>query len=74
MIKKMAEKVGLLNNEAFEHKCQYCGETYLNTLFFKFSVVSPDNTSETEEACADCIGSWFTETPEDVKTMMIWRA
>ena len=54
-------------------KCEWCGEEYLDSLFFKFTVVSPNGHAESGEACADCVGSWFTETPEDVQNMMIWK-
>lgn len=58
-----------------EKKCGYCGEEYRDDLFFNFTVQNTDlKGHESGEACADCISTWFSETPEDVQNMMIWRA
>lgn len=62
-----------------EKECEYCGEMYRDDLFFKFTVQNTPDANfsishESGEACADCIATWFSETPEDVKSMMIWRA
>ena len=59
-------------------KCFYCGEEYDESLFFNFTVQNTstgnrDVSYDSGECCADCIATWFSETPEDVQNMMIWR-
>ncbi len=56
-----------------EKECEYCGEVYQVNLFFNFSVDSNDGTHTAGVMCADCMATWFSETPEDVKNMMVWK-
>ena len=52
-------------------KCEYCGE---NEAVFKIEVESPDGTIEHgDKTCANCIATWFTETPEDVQKLYVRR-
>lgn len=61
-----------------EKECEYCGEKYQENLFFNFTIQNTPNNNmsshDSGEACADCIATWFSETPEDVQSMMIWRS
>jgi protein-arginine kinase activator protein McsA len=51
------------------NKCEYCGE---NEAQFEFKVLRSDNKYETSKGvCGDCVATWFTETPEDLKTMHV---
>ena len=49
--------------------CEWCGEE--GVFFFRFAITSPKGSFEEGIACADCIATWFKETPEDVRTMTI---
>ena len=57
-----------------EKKCVWCGEVYRDDLLFNYMIKSPNGDTDTTEACSDCIATWFSETPEDVEIMTIWRA
>jgi len=51
--------------------CEYCGE---NEAEFSIKVKCPDGSvEESDIVCPDCIGTWFTESPEDVKIMIVVR-
>jgi hypothetical protein len=51
--------------------CDYCGGEVDG--YFKFQVFINEGTPDEETAisCPDCIATWFTETPEDVKNMRV---
>ena len=53
-------------------KCEYCGE---QEAVFSIKVNSPNgDVEESNLVCPLCVANWFSETPEDVKNMMIWRS
>jgi len=52
-------------------KCEYCGE---NESIFSIEVNSPDGSvEESDLVCADCVGTCFTESPDDVERMSVVR-
>lgn len=49
--------------------CEYCGE---NEAEFSIKVISPDGSvEESDIVCGGCVATWFTESPEDVKSMEV---
>ena len=51
--------------------CEYCGE---HEVVFSIVVTSPDGSvEESDLVCPNCIGTWFTESPEDVERMSVVR-
>ena len=56
-----------------DFECQYCGEVCDGNLKFKISIVYTDDLSQdgVSPCCPSCIATFFTETPEDIKTMKV---
>lgn len=53
--------------------CDYCGDEVEGK--FKFQVFVNENTEnyDTAISCPECVATWYTETPNDVKNMRIIR-
>ena len=52
--------------------CDFCGEECDGTLKFKVNVVYVDETVDNDVICCPgCVSTFFTETPEDIKTMKV---
>ena len=56
-----------------DFECQYCGEECDGNLKFKISIsyVGDDRDDGVSPCCPSCIATFFTETPEDIKTMKV---
>lgn len=51
--------------------CEYCGE---EDAIFSIEVICTDGSLQSSELiCPKCIANWYTETPEDVRTMLVKR-
>ena len=53
--------------------CDYCGEECDGNLKFQIFINEGTEDHDTAICCPDCIATWFTETPEDVKSMTVKR-
>ena len=52
--------------------CEFCGDECDGNLKFKVNVVYVDDTVEKDVICCpDCVSTFFTETPEDIKTFHV---
>ncbi len=54
-----------------DFECEYCGEEWEGHIAFHVEVLFVDGRKETARTCPDCIATFFTETPEDVETMVV---
>ncbi len=61
----MADKI----IEDFE--CGFCGEEIDGNFKFQVEVEYVNDPKESIISCPDCIATFFTETPEDIKTMTV---
>lgn len=68
--------VNIQDQEVIEDfECQYCGGICDGTRKFRIFIdyVGDDRPDEASPVCPDCIATFFTETPEDVKNMKVER-
>jgi len=73
MVHKMSNEVISKGTKTEQVKklCEYCGEYEAE---FSIEVNCTDGSvEESNLVCADCVATWFTETPESVERMSIVR-
>ena len=54
-------------------ECGFCGGVYESSLKFYVEVEYINDPKEAVISCPDCIATFFTETPKDIKTMTVKR-
>lgn len=59
------------------YKCNDCGEEYFSNIKFNVKIIHPNDgefiQTENADMCPDCVATWFSECPEDVKSAIITR-
>lgn len=54
-----------------DNKCEWCGEE--ESVFSIKVDCTDDSVQESDLVCPACVAIWFSETPEDVESMVVVR-